>query len=335
MKVLITGAAGFIGASLAKVLLEEGHQVVGIDTMNDYYPVQLKEDRLKLLDNTNFSFIREDIVNTIAIDAIFKEHRPSHVVNLGGQAGVRYSITNPYEYIQANLVGFGNILESCRQYEVENLLYASSSSVYGLNSSLPYRQDDSTMHPVSLYAATKKSNELMAHSYSHLYNIPTIGLRFFTVYGPWGRPDMSPHLFTSAILEDRPIKVFNYGKMQRDFTYIDDIVHSVYLLLQKAPQANPNWDSANPSPSSSSAPYRIFNIGNSNTIELMHFIETIEKALGKEAVKDFMPMQAGDVLATSAETSALIEYINFKPQTRLEDGIEKFVKWHKSYYCAQ
>ncbi len=335
MKVLITGAAGFIGASLAKKLLEEGHHVIGIDTMNDYYPVQLKEDRLKLLDNPRFHFIREDIVNTTAIDGIFKEHRPSHVVNLGGQAGVRYSITNPYEYIQANLVGFGNILESCRQYEVENLLYASSSSVYGLNSSLPYKQDDSTMHPVSLYAATKKSNELMAHSYSHLYNIPTIGLRFFTVYGPWGRPDMSPHLFTSAILEDRPIKVFNYGKMQRDFTYIDDIVHSVYLLLQKPAQPNPSWDSANPAPSSSSAPYRIFNIGNSNTIELMHFIETIEKALGKEAVKDFMPMQAGDVLATSAETSALIDYINFKPQTKLEDGINTFVKWHKSYYCAQ
>ncbi len=334
MKVLITGVAGFIGATLAKKLLDNGHEVIGIDVMNDYYPVKLKEDRLKLLDNTKFTFICEDIVNTKAIEEIFKKYRPSHVVNLGGQAGVRYSITNPYEYIQANLVGFGNILESSRQYDVENLLYASSSSVYGLNSSLPYRQDDSTMHPVSLYAATKKSNELMAHSYSHLYNLPTTGLRFFTVYGPWGRPDMSPYLFASAILEDRPIKVFNYGKMQRDFTYIDDIVHSVYLLLQKPASPDPNWDSANPNPSSSSAPYRVFNIGNSQTIELMDFIKSIEKAIGKEAIKDFMPMQAGDVLATSAETSALIDYIGFKPSTKLDDGIAKFVEWHKSYYCA-
>ncbi len=333
MKVLITGVAGFIGASLAKKLLDNGHKVIGIDCMNDYYSVKLKEDRLKTLDSLNFTFINEDIVNTKAIDALFKKHRPSHVVNLGGQAGVRHSITHPYDYIQANLVGYGNILESSRQYDIENLLYASSSSIYGLNTSLPYSLDDSTMHPVSLYAATKKSNELMAHSYSHLYDLPTIGLRFFTVYGPWGRPDMSPHLFASAILEDRPIKVFNYGKMQRDFTYIDDIVHSVYLLLQKAPTRNPDWDSNNPNPSTSSAPYKVFNIGNSQTIELMHFIETIEKAIGKEAIKEFMPMQAGDVVATSAETSALTDYINFKPQTKLEDGIAEFIKWHKSYYC--
>ncbi len=333
MKVLITGVAGFIGNALAKRLLDEGHSVIGVDVVNDYYSIDLKEDRLKRLDHNNFTFLREDIVNTAGIDALFKEHRPTHVVALAGQAGVRYSIINPYSYIQANLVGFGNILESCRQYDVENLLYASSSSVYGLNTKLPYQETDFTGHQVSLYAATKKSNELMAHSYAHLYNLPTTGLRFFTVYGPWGRPDMSPHLFTSAILEDREIKVFNYGKMKRDFTYIDDIVQSVYLLLQKPATPNAEWDSNNPDPSTSSAPFRVFNIGNSDTIELMTFIETIEKALGKEAKKDFMPMQDGDVVATSADTSSLIDYINFKPSTKLEDGIAKFVDWHKSYYC--
>lgn len=332
MKVLITGVAGFIGSALAKKVLNEGHSVIGIDTINNYYSPQLKMDRLKELDQTNFIFIKEDIANTQAINDIFKTHKPTHVVNLGGQAGVRHSITHPYDYIQANLVGFGNILEACRQHNVENFLFASSSSVYGLNSSLPYRVEDSISHPVSLYAATKKSNELMAHSYAHLYNLPVSGMRFFTVYGPWGRPDMSPHLFASAILEDRPIKVFNHGKMQRDFTYIDDIVEGVFLLLQKPAKPNPDWNPQKPDPSTSSAPYRIYNIGNSNTVELMTFIKSIENAIGKEAIKEYLPMQDGDVLATYADTSALQRDTGFKPSTSLDLGIKNFIDWHLKYY---
>ncbi len=333
MKILITGVAGFIGFGLAKRFLQDGHEVIGIDSLNDYYAVQLKKDRLaQIQDYSTFTFIQEDIANTPKVAEIFAKHNPSHVINLGGQAGVRHSITHPYDYIQANLVGFGNILECSRQHKVEHLLFASSSSVYGLNSSLPYRVENSVNHPVSLYAATKKSNELMAHSYAHLYNLPVSGLRFFTVYGPWGRPDMAPHLFTSAILEDRPIKVFNYGKMQRDFTYIDDIVESVVRLTSKPSQSNSAWDSLNPDPATSSAPYKIYNIGNSNTVELMTFIETIENALGKEAIKEFLPMQDGDVHATYADTSALEKITGFVPQTDLKDGIENFIRWHLSYY---
>lgn len=333
MHVLITGGAGFIGFHLAERLISEGHTVVAIDNMNDYYDVQLKRDRMAQFEGrTAFKFIEMDLADDVAMDALFAAEGFSHVVSLGGQAGVRYSIKNPRSYVQSNLVGFGNVLEGCRHNGVQHLLYASSSSVYGMNTNMPFSTHDAVNHPVSLYAASKKANELMAHSYSHLYNLPTTGLRFFTVYGPWGRPDMAYFLFTKAILAGEPINVFNNGKMRRDFTYIDDIVEGVYRAMLRTPEPNPDWDSDKPDPASSSAPYRIYNIGNNNTIELGHFIEVIEKCLGKKAVKNMMPMQDGDVVATYANIDELTADTGFKPSITVEEGIARFVAWYKEYY---
>ena len=333
MRVLVTGAAGFIGFHLARVLLEQGAEVVGIDNMNDYYSVRLKEDRLaQLTPRAGFSFVRGDLADAPTLEKLFADRQPSHVVNLAAQAGVRYSLVNPQSYIQSNLVGFANLLECCRHHPVSHLLYASSSSVYGLNRAMPYRVEDNVDHPVSLYAATKKSNELMAHAYSHLYGIPCTGLRFFTVYGPWGRPDMAPHLFASAILEGRPIKVFNEGRMRRDFTYIDDIVEGVVRLLPKIPGPGAHWDARHPHPGTSPAPWRVFNIGNHETVELMEFIHLLEEALGREAVKNFLPMQPGDVEATYADVEELARLTGFAPHTPLKEGLRRFVDWHVGYY---
>lgn len=333
MHVLITGGAGFIGFHLAERLMSEGHTVVAIDNMNDYYDVQLKRDRMAQFEGrTAFKFIEMDLADDVAMDALFASEGFSHVVSLGGQAGVRYSLKNPRSYVQSNLVGFGNVLEGCRHNGVKHLLYASSSSVYGMNTNMPFSTHDAVNHPVSLYAASKKANELMAHSYSHLYNLPTTGLRFFTVYGPWGRPDMAYFLFTKAILAGEPINVFNNGKMRRDFTYIDDIVEGVYRVMLRTPEPNPAWDSNKPDPASSPAPYRIYNIGNNNTVELGHFIEVIEDCLGKKAVKNMMPMQDGDVTATYANIDDLTADTGFKPSTTVEEGIARFVAWYKEYY---
>ncbi len=333
MKILITGAAGFIGFHLSKKLLDESHQVIGIDNFNDYYEPRLKESRLDILNKfDNFIFHKVDLKNKDEVDSIFTTYRPSHVINLAAQAGVRYSIENPYAYVDSNLIGFMNILEACRKYPVEHLLYASSSSVYGGNKVVPFSTNHNVDHPVSLYAATKKSNELMAHTYSHLYGIPTTGLRFFTVYGPWGRPDMAYFSFTKDILEGKPIKVFNHGKMERDFTYIDDIVEGIVKLIDKAPIANKEWDESKDDLSTSFAPYKIYNIGNNNPVTLMRFINSLESALGKEAEKVYMDMQPGDVLRTYADVSDLERDIKFKPSTSIEDGLKKFVDWYKSYY---
>lgn len=333
MRVCVTGAAGFIGFHLARALLDQGVDVVGIDNMNDYYSVRLKEDRLaQLTPRAGFSFVRGDLADAPTLDRLFADHQPTHVVNLAAQAGVRYSLINPQSYIQSNLVGFANLLECCRRHQVAHLLFASSSSVYGLNRAMPYRVEDNVDHPVSLYAATKKSNELMAHAYSHLYGIPCTGLRFFTVYGPWGRPDMAPHLFASAILEGRPIKVFNEGRMRRDFTYIDDIVEGVVRLLPKIPEADAHWDARHPHPGTSPAPWRVFNIGNHETVELMEFIRLLEETLGREAVKNFLPMQPGDVEATYADVEELSRLTGFAPHTPLKEGLRCFVDWHVGYY---
>ncbi|SNY15340.1 UDP-glucuronate 4-epimerase [Orenia metallireducens] len=333
MKALVTGAAGFIGFHLAKRLLKEGYQVVGIDNMNDYYDVQLKEDRLAILKkDSNFIFHKVDLKDKKAIDNIFADYQPEYVINLAAQAGVRYSIENPYAYVDSNLVGFMNIIEACRHHPVNHLLYASSSSVYGGNTVIPFSTNHQVDHPVSLYAATKKSNELLAHSYSHLYDIPTTGLRFFTVYGPWGRPDMAYFLFTDLIMNNKPIKVFNHGKMERDFTYIDDITEGIYNLLPKAPQANKDWDESQDDLSESFAPYKIYNIGNNQPVQLMKFINVIEEKIGKEAEKIYMEMQPGDVKRTYADVSDLEEDIDFKPDTSIEEGIGKFVEWYKEYY---
>lgn len=333
MKTLVTGAAGFIGMHVAKKLLELGHEVVGVDNLSDYYDVQLKEDRLaQLVCFPGFRFIKLDIADRSGMDALFAVERFRRVVNLAAQAGVRYSLTNPYAYVDSNIMGFLNVLEGCRRTDVAHLVYASSSSVYGANAKMPFSAHDNVDHPVSFYAATKKSNELMAHSYSHLYGVPTTGLRFFTVYGPWGRPDMSPFLFASAILEGRPIDVFNQGKMQRDFTYIDDIVESVFRVLDVPATSNQLFDRSNPDPATSYAPYRLYNIGNSTPVELMRFIETIEATLGKKAVKKMLPMQDGDVLATYADTDDLQKIIGFSPCTPLDKGIVKFIDWYKTYY---
>lgn len=337
MRVLITGAAGFIGFHLATLLLAQGHDVIGLDNLNDYYSVKLKEDRLSLLQSgpnaSRFHFVKADLADAAALEKLFIDFTPDHVVNLAAQAGVRYSLINPQSYVQSNLVGFANLLECCRHHHVKHLLFASSSSVYGLNQAMPYRVEDNVDHPVSLYAATKKSNELMAHAYSHLYGIPCTGLRFFTVYGPWGRPDMAPHLFTSAILEGRPIKVFNHGKMFRDFTYVDDIVEGVARLLPLMPEGDAHWDARHPHPGTSPAPWRIFNIGNHETVRLMDFIQLLETALGREAVKEFMPMQPGDVEATYADVDELSRLTGFRPYTALADGLQRFVDWHVGYYC--
>ena len=336
--VLVTGAAGFIGSNLVKRLFHdvENIKVIGVDSITDYYDVNIKYERLKEIEalNCDWTFVRASIADKEVIDKLFADSKIAVVVNLAAQAGVRYSIINPDAYVQSNLIGFYNILEACRHYEVEHLVYASSSSVYGSNKKIPYSTDDKVDNPVSFYAVTKKSNELMAHAYSKLYNIPSTGLRFFTVYGPWGRPDMALYLFTKAILAGEPIKVFNEGKMRRDFTYIDDIIEGVMRVMARIPQPDPAWDSAKPNPSTSTAPWRIYNIGNNNTVELGTFISTLEDALGKKAIRNLMPMQPGDVEATWADVSDLIADTGFRPQTSVEYGVGQFVKWYKEYYGA-
>lgn len=347
MKILVTGTAGFIGFHLAKKLLERGDEVVGLDNINDYYDVNLKYARLDELgiekhtivenekafsSKENFSFVKMDLSDRDAMDTLFKTEKFDAVCNLAAQAGVRYSIENPHAYISSNVVGFMNILEGCRHHGVTNLSYASSSSVYGLNKSQPFKTTDHTDHPVSLYAATKKSNEMMAHTYSHLYNISTTGLRFFTVYGPWGRPDMAPMLFTDAILNNRPIKVFNHGNMSRDFTYIDDIVAGIIKVIDNPAQADKMWNANAPKAESSSAPYRLYNIGNNKPVNLMEFISEIEMSLGMIAEKNFMEMQDGDVESTYADVSGLINDFNYKPFTPLNQGVNEFVKWFKNFY---
>ncbi|WP_035067549.1 NAD-dependent epimerase [Nitratidesulfovibrio termitidis] len=333
MHILVTGAAGFIGYHLSRRFLEAGHTVVGLDCLNDYYDVQLKKDRLKQLEPyPGFVFAQLDMADDAGMDALFAEQKFTHVVNLAAQAGVRYSLKNPRSYVQSNLVGFGNILEGCRHNGVQHLVYASSSSVYGLNTAMPFSVHHNVDHPISLYAASKKANELMAHTYSHLYRLPTTGLRFFTVYGPWGRPDMALYLFTRAILEGKPINVFNEGRMRRDFTYIDDIVEGVVRVTERTPQPNPEWRGDAPDPSTSPAPYRIYNIGNNNAVELGRFIEILEDCLGRTAVRNLMPMQPGDVEATYADVDDLIRDTGFKPHTPLEQGIEAFVRWFRDYY---
>jgi UDP-glucuronate 4-epimerase len=332
MKLLVTGAAGFIGMHVSRLLLERGDEVVGIDNLNDYYDPALKLARLECLKPySNFRFMRMDVADSTAMSSLFAAERFGRVIHLAAQAGVRYSLTNPQAYIQSNLVGFGNVLEGCRQNAVEHLVYASSSSVYGANTRMPFSVHDEVNHPVSLYAATKKSNELMAHSYSHLFGLPTTGLRYFTVYGPWGRPDMSPWLFTSAILEGRTIDVFNHGKMQRDFTYVGDIAEGTVRVMDHIATPNSGFDSGKPDPASSFSPYRIYNIGNHQPVKLMTFIETIEKALGREAKKNFLPMQPGDVLATYADVEALKRDVGFSPKTPLSDGIERWAAWFREY----
>jgi len=335
MKILITGTAGFIGFHLSQKFLEQHHQIIGIDNLNDYYDPGLKQSRLEILKQyNNFNFHEVDIRSKKGVDDIFKAYEPNYVVNLAAQAGVRYSIENPYAYVDSNLIGFINILEACRNYPVEHLIYASSSSVYGGNKVVPFSTKHNVDHPVSLYAATKKSNELMAHTYSHLYGIPTTGLRFFTVYGPYGRPDMAYFSFTKDILDGKPIKVFNHGNMERDFTYIDDIVEGIVKLIDKVPFANKEWDESKDDVSTSFAPYKIYNIGNNNPVPLTRFINALESALGKEAEKVYMDMQLGDVLRTYADVSDLEKDINFKPSTSVEDGIQRFVDWYREYYNA-
>jgi UDP-glucuronate 4-epimerase len=335
IKILVTGAAGFIGFHLAKRLLERGDEVVGLDNLNDYYDVTLKEDRLKRLkDCSRFRFIKLDLADRLGIENLFAKEQFSKVVNCAAQAGVRYSLKNPHAYIDSNIVGFVNILEGCRYNEVEHLVFASSSSVYGANTKMPFSVHDNVDHPVSLYAASKKSNELMAHTYSHLYQLSCTGLRFFTVYGPWGRPDMALFLFTKAILNDQPIDVFNNGKMKRDFTYIDDIVEGVIKVIDKYPEPNLDWSGQNPDSATSYAPYRLYNIGNNHPVELTEFIEAIERALGKKAIRNLLPMQPGDVAATFADIDDLVNDIGFKPSTPLEAGIENFISWYREYYKA-
>jgi UDP-glucuronate 4-epimerase len=333
MKVLITGAAGFIGSALSMRLLERGDEVVGIDNLNDYYDVSLKEARLKrTTGHGKFTDLRVSIEDRVTMADIFSTHRPDRVVNLAAQAGVRYSLENPLAYVDTNLLGFANILEGCRHNDVEHLVYASSSSVYGSNTRMPFSVHDNVDHPVSLYAASKKANELMAHTYSHLYRIPTTGLRFFTVYGPWGRPDMANFKFTQKILAGEPIDVFNNGNHQRDFTYIDDIIEGVVRVLDKIPEPNPDWSGDNPDAASSSAPYRLYNIGSNRPVELMHYIEVLEDCLGRKAVKNMLPMQAGDVQATYADVEELVHAIDYKPAMTVEEGMARFVDWYKAYY---
>lgn len=336
MNFLVTGSAGFIGYHVAERLLAAGHQVVGIDNLNDYYDVSLKQARLALLaDKPAFQFIKLDLADREGMAALFAEHKFQRVIHFGAQAGVRYSLENPLAYADSNLVGHLNVLEGCRHNKVEHLVYASSSSVYGLNRKLPFSTDDSVDHPVSLYAATKKANELMAHSYSHLYGLPTTGLRFFTVYGPWGRPDMALFKFTKAILAGDSIDVYNHGEMHRDFTYIDDIAEAIVRLQAIVPQPNADWTVEQGSPASSSAPYHVYNIGNSSPVKLMEYISALEHALGIIARKNMLPMQPGDVLDTSADTEALYQAIGFKPATSVEEGVKRFVEWYKSFYKVQ
>lgn len=331
--ILVTGAAGFIGFHLCKELLRIGENVIGLDNLNPYYDVQLKRDRLSvLLSEKSFRFIEADLADVASLEDVFKTSQIDKVVNLAAQAGVRYSLENPGVYVSSNLVGFSNLLECCRNYEIGHLVYASSSSVYGANESQPFTVGDTVDHPVSLYAATKKSNELLAHSYSHLYGLPTTGLRFFTVYGPWGRPDMALYSFTESILEGRPIKIFNHGKMKRDFTYVDDITQALTRIMNHIPKPDESFDHSNPNPSSSSAPYSLHNIGNGNPVELGRFISVLEATLGVEAQKELLPLQPGDVLTTYADVSTLHEAIGFKPETPIEEGIASFVRWYREYH---
>ncbi len=333
MKILVTGTAGFIGSHLALRLLERGDEVIGVDNVNDYYDVNLKQARLERLTCLpGFTEVREDISDRAVMEAVFAEHRPERVVHLAAQPGVRYSIENPQAYVDANLVGFMNILEGCRHNGVEHLVYASSSSVYGANETMPFSVHDNVDHPLSLYAASKKANELMAHTYSHLYNLPTTGLRFFTVYGPWGRPDMAMFIFTRKILAGEPIDVFNHGHHKRDFTYIDDIVEGVVRTLDRVAAPDTDWSGKHPDPGTSRAPYRIYNIGSNNPVELSRFIEVIEERTGKKAMKNFLPMQPGDVPATYANVDSLIEDVGYKPSTTVEEGVARFVDWYRDYY---
>ncbi len=331
--ILVTGAAGFIGFHLSQKLLSEGYKVVGADSVNDYYDVRLKEDRLAILNTIEgFTFHRINLADGPAVKALFDSTSFKYVVNLAAQAGVRYSLTNPQAYVEANLTSFVNILEGCRHQKVEHLLYASSSSVYGANTKMPFSVNDNVDHPISLYAASKKANELMAHTYASNFALPVTGLRFFTVYGPWGRPDMALFLFTKAILEGKPIDVFNNGDMRRDFTYVTDIVQGVYRLMLHPATANPSWDPQHPDPSSSFAPFRVHNIGNNSPVELMHFIRVIEKEIGKKAEINFMPIQPGDVPATYADVTSLMNLTGYKPKTSIEEGVANFVAWFRDYY---
>jgi len=333
---LVTGTAGFIGFHLSKRLLDDGNDVVGIDNINDYYDVNLKLARLAILQKySNFQFHKTDIADLHAMEDLFTKQSKNAfdvVINLAAQPGVRYSLTNPHSYISSNIVGFTNVLECCRHNKVKHLVFASSSSIYGTNDKIPFSVSDNVDHPVSLYAASKKANELMAHTYAHLYDLPCTGLRFFTVYGPWGRPDMAYFSFTKAIIEDKPIDVFNFGNMKRDFTYIDDIVEGLVRVMNKIPQPNPDWDRTNPDPGSSYAPYKLYNIGNNNPVELIKFIEILENNLGKTAQKNMLPMQQGDVPITYANVDDLMKDVGFKPSTPLSEGIAKFVNWYKQYY---
>ncbi|MGK0674318.1 MAG: NAD-dependent epimerase [Halothiobacillaceae bacterium] len=333
MTLLVTGAAGFIGFHVTKALLARGEHVVGIDNLNDYYDVRLKHARLAQLEGQpNFEFLRLDLADRAELADLFARHKPSRVIHLAAQAGVRYSLRHPHAYVDSNLVGFMNILEGCRHHAVEHLVYASSSSVYGLNTTMPYSVHHNVDHPISLYAATKKANELMAHSYAHLYRIPTTGLRFFTVYGPWGRPDMAYFKFTQAILAGKPIEVYNYGRTRRDFTYIDDIVEGVLRVLDRIPEPNTHWNGDHPDPGSSPAPYRLYNIGNHSPVELSCFIEALERAIGRKAEKIMLPMQPGDVLATYADVEDLVRDTGFAPKTNIEEGLARFVEWYRGYH---
>jgi len=333
MKLFVTGAAGFIGFHTARRFLERGDEVVGIDNLNDYYEVSLKEARLsRLTPEPSFRFVRMDLADREGVAALFERERPDRVVHLAAQAGVRYSLANPFAYVDSNLAGFTTILEGCRRVEVQHLVYASSSSVYGANTRMPFSVHHNVDHPVSLYAATKKANELLAHSYSHLYRIPVTGLRFFTVYGPWGRPDMALFLFTRAILTGKPIDVFNHGEMERDFTYIDDIVEGVVRVADRIPSVNQSWSGDHPDPASSNAPYRLYNIGNNRPEKLLRMIEVLESCLGRTAVKNMLPMQAGDVKATAADVADLVRDVGFSPSTPIEVGIQRFVEWFREYY---
>ena len=339
MTIFLTGAAGFIGAAVCERLLARGERVVGFDNFNPYYDPALKRARIAQLQataartDTSWALIEADLEDRAAVEAAFTQHKPTTVIHLAAQAGVRHSIENPAAYIQANLVGFGHILEGCRHHGVEHLVYASSSSVYGGNTNLPFTEHQPVNHPVSLYAATKKANELMAHTYSHLYGLPATGLRFFTVYGPWGRPDMAPMLFAKAILAGEPIRVFNQGRMRRDFTYIDDIVTGVIACADKPASADPSFDTAAPDPATSWAPHRLFNIGNSQPVQLLYFIDLLERALGRQAIRDLQPMQPGDVEATAADTSLLEAWVGFRPSTSIEVGVERFARWYQASYA--
>ena len=333
MKILVTGSAGFIGFSLCNKLLERGDNIIGIDNHNNYYDPKIKDSRLnQLLNYSNYQHYRIDLVNRTDLDKIFKDHKPFKVVNLAAQAGVRYSMENPLAYINSNIVGFAHILENCRHYKVNHLVYASTSSVYGANTKMPFSENDSANHPLSVYAASKKSNELMAHSYSNLYKLPTTGLRFFTVYGPWGRPDMALFKFTKNILEEKPIDVFNYGKHTRDFTYIDDIVEGLIKIIDNTAENNINWNSNLPDSASSKVPWRIYNIGNNNPVKLMDYIDALQKTLGKKAKINFLPLQPGDVPDTYASVDNLKKEFNYKPKTSVTEGVSNFVKWYKNYY---